>query len=105
MAILVDKIPHVFRLIRQRAHAGEFVILPHAKARQIEREISLADIVFVLKNGDRDPDRDEFKKDFQSWNYAVKGQTVDARTLRIAVAFDESEMLIVTVIPLGKRRS
>ena len=105
MAKIDDKIPNVLRLVRQRAHTGDFVILPHAKVRQVERNISVVDIVFVLKNGDRDPERDEFKEDFQSWNYAIKGRTLDNRTLRIAVAFDENEMLIITVIPLGKRRS
>jgi hypothetical protein len=99
-----DKIPNLLKLIRQRANTGEFIILPHANLRRVERNISVVDIIFVLKNGDREPERDEFKEVHQSWNYAIRGQTVDSRTLRIAVAFDKNEMLIITVIPLGKRR-
>ena len=64
----------------------------------------IPDITHVLLNGERDPVRDEFKEEFQSWNYAVRGKTIDSRSIRIAVTFDENEMLIVTVIPLGKRR-
>ena len=72
--------------------------------RRGERRISIPDIVHALQNGDRDPTHDEFKVAFQTWNYAVKGKTVDGRSVRIAVTFDEREMLIITVIPLGKRR-
>ena len=91
-------------LIRARARAGEFIVLPHAETRRGERGISIPDIVHALLNGERDPAHDEFKVEFQSWNYAVWGKTVDGRSVRIAVAFDENDMLIVTVIPLGKRR-
>lgn len=86
------------------AQTGDFVVLPHAETRRRERRLSIPDIVHALLNGDRDPVHDEFKEEFQSWNYAVKGKTVDNRPVRIAVAFDENKMLIITVIPLGRQR-
>ena len=98
------KIASVMTLIRAHAQAGDFVVLPHAELRRGERKISVPDIAHVLLNGERDPVHDEFKEEFQSWNYAVRGKTIDGRSIRIAVTFDENEMLIVTVIPLGKRR-
>ena len=105
MAAIIEKIPNVLNLIRHRTESGEFIILPHAVKRRFERNVSVTDILFVLKNGEREINRDEFKTEFQSWNYAIRGKTLDERQLRIAVAFDENEMLIVTVIPLGGRRS
>ena len=101
---LPPKISGVLSLIQERARSGAFIILPHATLRRKERHVAVADISFVLMNGDREPSKDEFKAGFESWNYAMRGQTVDGRNLRIAVTFDENEMLIVTVIPLGKRR-
>ena len=73
------KISGVLSLIQERARSGEFVILPHATLRRKERHVSVADISFVLMNGDREPSKDEFKAGFESWNYAMCGQTVDGR--------------------------
>lgn len=102
---LPPKISGVLSLIQERARSGAFIILPHAVLRREERQVTVAEISFVLMKGDREPSKDEFKSAFGSWNYAMRGLTVDGRNLRIVVAFDENEMLIVTVIPLGKRRS
>jgi hypothetical protein len=104
MAGIPEKIPNVLKLIRSRVQTGEFIILPHVITRQAERNISVADIIFVLKNGEHESEKDEFKEAFRSWNYAIRGKTIDDRTLRIAVAFDAHDMLIITVIPLGRRR-
>jgi hypothetical protein len=59
-------------LIHTRVLKGDFVILPHALLRQAERKISAADIVYVLKNGIHESEKDEFKESFQSWNYAIR---------------------------------
>ena len=104
MVELVPKIQNLLQVVRERTRLGEFIILPHATSRREERNVSVADIIFVLKHGEHEADKDQFKHSFGSWNYSVRGQTVDARTLRIAVAFDKDDMLIVTVIPLGKKR-
>lgn len=102
---LPPKMPDVLSLIQEQARSGVFIILPHATLRREERQVTVAGITFVLIHGDREPAKDEFKVEFAAWNYAMRGQTLDGRNLRIAVTFDENAMLIVTVIPLGKRRS
>ena len=49
---------------------------------------------------------DEFKAEFRSWNYAIRGKTIDARELRIAVAFEDGYCLLVIVTAIGlKARS
>ena len=104
MSESIQKISNVIDIIRQHAHAGEYIILPHAISRQEERNITVPDIVFVLKYGEHETGKDVFKPSFRSWNYAIRGKTIDGRSIRIAIAFDKNDMLIVTVIPLGKRR-
>ena len=100
----VPNIANVLSLIQERARSGEYIILPHAVDRSSQRVVSVADIEFVLINGRHESEKDEYKTAFRSWNYAIRGHTIDQRQLRIAVAFDEDEMLIITVIRLGKKR-
>ena len=90
--------------VRERAANGDFIVLPHAVLRGLERHITLPDIVHTLLSGDLEPSKDEYKVEFHSWNYSVRGQTIDKRPLRIAVAIESSRLLIVTVIRLGRRR-
>jgi hypothetical protein len=45
--------------------------------------------------------KDEFKEEFQAWNYAIRGCTIDGRELRIAIALDHQVgAIIVTAIQL-----
>ena len=90
--------------VRRLAQTGDFVILPHAIERGIERGISVADVTYALINGRHESSKDSFKVSFGSWNYAVRGKTIDKHELRIAIAFDENHMLIITVIQLAKGR-
>jgi len=98
------KISNVIEKIRTKARSGEFIILPHAVERRKERDISVVDIVYVLMNGKHEETKDQYKREYRAWNYSIRGQTVDERDLRIAVSFDESHLLIITVIRLGRKR-
>ena len=44
--------------------------------------------------------KDKFDEAYNSWNYSVRGKTVDLRELRVIVSFDDSGMLIITAIDL-----
>ncbi len=57
---------------------------------------------YVLTTGYREAKKDEYKEEHQSWNYAMRGKTVDDRKLRVAVSFDKDDLLIITVIDLEK---
>jgi hypothetical protein len=50
-----------------------------------------------LKNKDHYQDR------YKSWNYAIRGKTIDRRDVRVIVAFDENNMLIITAIELESK--
>lgn len=102
--VLPDKISNVMALIRERARNGSFILLPHAIARGLERSVAVADIVHALIGGWHEEAKDEFKQEYQAWNYAIRGSTVDERELRIIVSFDENRILVITVIRLAKGR-
>jgi|ERR1700722_10214215 uncharacterized protein DUF4258 len=82
--------------------SGGYVFTGHALKRVSEREVSQPEVEQVLTTGYHEKSKDEFKEEFQSWNYAIRGKTVDSRELRVAVTFD-SGMLVVTVIDLSKQ--
>jgi len=56
----------------------------------------------VLKYGHHEKRKDEFKEEHSAWIYSIRGKTMDQRNLRIAVSFDKNNMLVITVIDLGK---
>ena len=39
---------------------------------------------------------------FETWNYSIRGKSVDSENIRIILSFDESDMLIITVINLDE---
>ncbi len=61
----------------------------------------MPEILRVLRVGFWEKRKDEFKQEFQAWNYAIRGKTVDARDLRVIVTFEEPGMLLITAIDLN----
>lgn len=74
----------------------------HTIDRKIERNIDLPDILYVLKNGYHEKQKTSFNEDFRTWKYAVRGKTLDKLEIRIIIAFDEDDMLIITVMHVLK---
>ncbi|HTB23074.1 MAG TPA: DUF4258 domain-containing protein [bacterium] len=77
--------------------AGEYVYAGHALKRLAERKVSQPEVQQVLVSGYHEKAKDAFDGHFQSWNYAIRGKTVDSRELRVVVTFDAT-MLVVTVV-------
>ena len=76
----------------------------HAECRQLERDITLLDAFYVIKNGYREPKHDNFKEEFQAWNYAVRGITLQNDAVRVIISFEENgKLLIITVINTVRR--
>ena len=75
----------------------------HALERQDERRINRPEILYVLKHGHHEKSKDTFSEFHHSWNYSVRGETVDRRELRVIVSFDEDGMLIITALEPRKR--
>jgi hypothetical protein len=75
----------------------------HAECRQYERDITLADALYVIETGYRVLARDDYREEFKAWNYAIEGKTLQDDKLRVIISFDEDLMLIITVINLVKK--
>ena len=82
---------------------GTFLDTSHAFDRQAQRRITRPEMLYVLRHGYHEKRKDSFSDEYQEWNYAIRGKTMDKRNLRIVVSFDESGMLIITAIDLDVR--
>jgi hypothetical protein len=81
---------------------GRYRILPHARQRCSEREVSAPDIEHALEQGHPVPRRDRYDEGPAAWSYCFEGPTVDSERLRVVVSFD-GWMLVVTVVRLDGR--
>lgn len=77
---------------------GKYVHSYHALERQKSREIGLEDILYVLKHGIHEKHKTTFDNDFQTWKYAIRGKTLDNDDISVIIAFDDSGMIIITVM-------
>jgi hypothetical protein len=96
------KIDNLMDLIREKLNKAQDRYVDHALQRIKEREVTFPEVRQVLRDGYHEKRKDEFKEEHQAWNYSIRGKTVDKRNLRIAVSFDEDDMLVITVIDLDK---
>lgn len=85
--------------VRKSIASGDYVILPHARIRCTERDVSAADIEQALENGRRIKMRDRFDETLQRWSYAYEGNSIDGEPLRVIIAFIQ-KLAVVTVVKL-----
>lgn len=96
---LENLIPTILECVEK----GNYRHTLHAIARQDERCIDLPDVLYVLKTtGYHEKAKTTFDDCFQTWKYAIRGKTLDHFDIRIIIAFDEEEMLIITVMYVSK---
>lgn len=89
-------------LVQEHVDAERYLDTRHAFDRKAERAITLPEVLHVLRHGYHEKKKDEFKEEYQAWNYSIRGKTVDDRELRVCVSFDvETGMLIITAIDLS----
>ncbi len=75
----------------------------HARQQMHLRDITQGDVLEVLERGWREPRKDEWKEAFQQWRYAYRGYDDSGiRRIRVAVALDDSGVIVVTAIDLDK---
>jgi len=99
-----SKTTNVLQRIKELIDLGRYYDTRHAMQRKALRCIALSEVLYVLKKGYHEKKKDEFKPEYNGWNYAIRGKTIDSRDIRIAVAFDENNMLIITVIEITGNR-
>lgn len=97
-----NKEKNILRFIQAAVGSGQLVYSTHATSRMREREIIKPEVEYVLKNGFHEARKDQFNAEFSGWDYAIRGKTVDERSLRIVIAVVRPNVLIVTAIDLDK---
>lgn len=98
-----EKIKHIMDKIEECVEQDRYTFTFHALERQKERFISLAEIVHVLKNGYEERSKTVFDENYNTWNYSIRGKTIrDELDVRIIVALDENQVLIITVMYVEK---
>lgn len=95
-----EKEPNLLQKIKGAINSGQYRDAIHATERSIEREITRPEYLYVLKNGRHEKSKDKFKQEYNSWNYAIRGKTLDERELRVVISFEENGLLVITVIDL-----
>ncbi len=90
-----EKIKNLIEHIRNCIISGAYRDIFHAIVRKNERNITLPEIIHVLNTGRHEKSKDRFEKAFNSWNYAVRGKTIDGLDLRVIVSFEEERKLLI----------
>ena len=99
----------LWAIIEKSITDKDYIILPHAKRRQIDRDITDIDILDILENKKnrkrkRNKKKDEYTDGFHDWNYCIEGQDLDEDKIRIIVSFNkEQNLLVITVIRLNNQ--
>jgi hypothetical protein len=99
------KLDNLLKVVRDRIRSGRYRDTMHAIERKKERNIILPEIIYVLNTGRHEKGKDRFDDTFNSWNYAIRGWTLDGLDLRVIVSFDtKKDLLIITAFYIEKRR-
>ncbi len=93
------KTTELLKKIREYLQQGTYIVSAHALQRQDQRLVNLQHVLYVLKNGNREEQKELFDVKRQMWKYAIRGKTIDGINLRVIIAFEE-EMIIITVVRL-----
>jgi hypothetical protein len=96
------KVDNPLSMIRAYERQGLYNFVHHARNRLQEREVTVLEVLQILRNGYHEARKDEFKPEFDEWNYAIRGKTLDARKLRLAVAIKADGFLLITVIDIDR---
>lgn len=97
-----DKIEDLLGEIKWHIERRKYRLSEHCITRQKQRLLSLPDILHVLMHGFHEEKKTKFHDEFQSWNYAIRGKTLDLSDVRVIVAF-EKDMVIITAIRLQRK--
>jgi len=96
------KLSDLLLRVRGCVEEGRYLDTCHASERQEQRSITRSEVLQVLKRGYHERKRDRFEELHGSWNYSIRGKTVDGRDIRVIVSFEEDGLVIITAIEVGK---
>lgn len=95
----------LFLAITNAIERKNYYFTTHALNRSKQRRnVDRFLVIKVLKDKTKyhEPRKDFYSFEFDSWNYSIRGTTLDNENVRIVISFDEEDMLIITVINLDE---
>lgn len=75
------KIINLLELIKECIESGRYRSCLHLEEREMERKITRRDVLYVLMHGFHEKKEDDYDEQYQAWNYAIRGKTVDQRDI------------------------
>ena len=87
--------------IRDCVMNGKYFDSYHSLLRRGERKITRPEILQVLKRGWHERKKDQFDTHHENWKYAIRGETVDGRKIRVVISFQDDFLVILTAIVIG----
>ena len=97
------KLEDVLGLARRCVAEDRYHDSRHSRERRVERQVTIQEVKLVINAGWREEARDEYRPEYASWSYVIRGKTVDGRGLRLVVSFDEQRwMLLITAVDLDR---
>lgn len=98
-----SKLENILEIIRKCIEEDRYTLTTHAFVRHREREISVSEIVHVLKSGYEEKNKTCFDENNVVWKYAIRGKTkIEKLDVRVIVTIDDDGMLIITVMHIEK---
>lgn len=95
----------LFLTIQNAIESNKYYFTGHAMIRSRQRlNVDRFIVIKILKGKAKyhEPKKDFFSSEFNSWNYSIRGKTIDNDNVRIIVSFDQDDLLIITVINLDE---
>ena len=87
-----SKLVDVETVIPQLLEEGSFSVSSHCQTRLTERGLGPDDIREVVCSGRREASKDEWKAEYDDWNYAFRGKAVNSDDVRVAVRSEKVVM-------------
>ena len=98
----IIKIQNLLPKIKKAIEDDNYLYTGHANQRLQLREVTRQEVKQVLISGYHEKKKDTYDEAFLAWNYAIRGKTIDSKELRVIISFHEDNMLVITVIDLGR---
>ena len=89
------KLPDPLGRSRARLAGGRVRDSRHAEERKVQRDVDIYVVEKVITTGWHEAGEDRYKEEHGSWTYAIRGKTVDGVDIRVVIAFDEEDFLVI----------
>ena len=101
----IGKRPNVIKDVILAYESGNLIPTAHAQEQMIKRDVQMSDIEEMVYSAHREEDKDSLRNDNNGWKYSLRGFNKNKdKDIRIIIFFNDSEVVIVTVIDKNKKK-